>query len=129
MTEERVRNLEIKFRTKSGAFRDFLTSAEMLDLGGGATLSRTGRKRRRIARELHDDTAQNLFGISWNLAKLRQRSSSWTSEHDAGLVSAVQWYVEGFVKRSDIQVELFIEDIGRWIRSSRPRFFASCKRH
>ena len=169
LADGRVRNFEMKFRMKSGALRDFLTSAEMLDLGGGEPyvlltanditerkkleddlMRLTGRlfhvqdeERRRIARELHDETAQNLFGISLNLAKLRH-SPNWTSEQgqvledckalvevslrgirtlsyllhpplldDAGLVSAVQWYVEGFVKRSEIQVELFIEDIGR----------------
>ena len=168
-TQRRVRNFEMKFRTKSGALRDFLSSAELLDLGGeqcvlvaasditerktleNELMRLTGRvihvqdeERRRIARELHDETAQNLFGISMNLAKLRQRNAAWHSEQvqiledcialvagsiqgirtlsyllhpplldEAGLVSAVQWYVEGFVKRSDIQVELFVQDIGR----------------
>lgn len=168
-TERRVRNFEMKFRTRSGALRDFLSSAELLDLGGeqcvlvaasditerktleNDLMRLTGRvihvqdeERRRIARELHDETAQNLFGISMNLAKLRQRSSTWYPEQipiledcitlvadsiqgirtlsyllhpplldEAGLVSAMQWYVEGFVKRSDIQVELFVQDIGR----------------
>jgi signal transduction histidine kinase len=101
-------------------------------------------ERRRIARELHDETAQNLFGISMNLAKLRQHSEGLDRQQiqivedsktltdlsmrgvrtlsyllhpplldQAGLVAAVQWYVEGFVKRSDIPVELFVDDIGR----------------
>ena len=33
-------------------------------------LNSQDQERRRIARELHDGTAQNLFGISINLAKL-----------------------------------------------------------
>ncbi|HEY3037410.1 MAG TPA: PAS domain S-box protein [Pyrinomonadaceae bacterium] len=164
-----LRNFETKFRTKSGAFRIFLSSAELLNLGGErcllvASSDITDRKkleddlmrltsrlfnlqdeeRRRIARELHDDTAQNLFAISINLAKLHQRGSNWGPEElriieecetlgnhamreirtlsyllhpplldQAGLVSALQWYVEGFIKRSDIYVDLFLQDIGR----------------
>src|SRR6266850_216297 len=91
-------------------------------------------ERRRIARELHDGTAQNLFGISVNLAKLNQLSRGKTETKqlieeceslgnktlqeirtlsyllhpplldEAGLVSALQWYVQGFSKRSGIYV-------------------------
>jgi PAS domain S-box-containing protein len=101
------------------------------------------QERRRIARELHDGTAQNLFAISINLQKMNQLEFS---NHEAeqltdecqslceqslkeirtlsyllhpplldqtGLVSALQWYVEGFSKRSGIFVDLFAEPIGR----------------
>ena len=101
------------------------------------------QERRRIARELHDGTAQNLFAISINLQRLIQldaaneevkqlvaecqslgdqslreiRTLSYLLHppllDQAGLVSALQWYVEGFTKRSGIFVDLFAEPIGR----------------
>lgn len=101
------------------------------------------QERRRIARELHDGTAQNLFAISMNLQKMSRLNSSndeleqLIAECQAldeqslqevrtlsyllhpplldqtGLVSALQWYVEGFSKRSGIYVDLFAAPIGR----------------
>lgn len=101
------------------------------------------QERRRIARELHDGTAQNLFAISINLQRLYQLNSENEETQrliteclsldeqslkeirtlsyllhpplldQAGLVSALQWYVEGFTKRSGIFVEVFAEPIGR----------------
>jgi len=101
-------------------------------------------ERRRIARELHDGTAQNLFAISVNLAKLGQLPTDESLEarqlidecqslcdqslqeirtlsyvlhppllDQAGLVSALQWYVEGFRKRSGIYVDVLTTPIGR----------------
>lgn len=100
-------------------------------------------ERRRIARDLHDGTAQNLFGISINLANLQEKFGVDSHEvrvlndcqvladetlreirtlsyllhppllDQAGLVSALQWYVEGFTKRSGIQVNIVAQPIGR----------------
>lgn len=102
-------------------------------------------ERRRIARELHDVTAQNLFAVNVNLARLQQRASALPDDlhhildecsllgqqalqeirtlsyvlhppllDQAGLVSAVEWLVEGFIKRSGIHVALtIIGEIGR----------------
>jgi PAS domain S-box-containing protein len=101
------------------------------------------QERRRIARELHDGTAQNLFGISINLARLNQLSQDQPEAKrlidecetlgneslqeirtlsyllhpplldEAGLVSALQWYVQGFSKRSGIYVDVFAPAMDR----------------
>jgi PAS domain S-box-containing protein len=98
-------------------------------------------ERRRLARELHDNTAQTLSALALNLALLKQyagfaeRSEASraleeslalteqasneirTFSHllhpplldDIGLSEALRWYVDGFARRSGIQVELEIE--------------------
>jgi PAS domain S-box-containing protein len=164
-----VRNFELKFRTKNGAFRTLLSSAELLELAGEqcilvASSDITERKtleqelmnltaqlfrlqdeeRRKIARELHDGTAQNLFAISVNLAKVGQLDNTQKEEmqqliaecvslgdeslqeirtlsyllhppllEQVGLVGALQWYVEGFSKRSGIYVDVIAEPMER----------------
>lgn len=101
-------------------------------------------ERRKIARELHDGTAQNLFAISVNLAKVGQLDPTQKEEmqnliaecislgdeslqeirtlsyllhppllEQVGLVGALQWYVEGFSKRSGIYVDVFAEPMER----------------
>ena len=101
-------------------------------------------ERRRIALELHDGTAQNLFAISVNLQKLGHMNRANGDEakeligesqslvdqslreirtlsyllhppllDQAGLVSALQWYVEGFSKRSGIFIDLYTQPVGR----------------
>src|SRR5262249_4234378 len=99
--------------------------------------------RRRIARELHDVTAQNLFAATIGLARaerglqpaeLREtlaecqtlceqslkeiRTLSYLLHppmlDQAGLVPALEWYIEGFTRRSGIEVSLVAaEEIGR----------------
>jgi two-component system NarL family sensor kinase len=164
-----VRNFELNFRTKNGAFRTLLSSAELLELAGEqcilvASSDITERKtleqelmnltaqlfrlqdeeRRKIARELHDGTAQNLFAISVNLAKVGQLDNTQKEEmqqliaecvslgdeslqeirtlsyllhppllEQVGLVGALQWYVEGFSKRSGIYVDMIAEPMER----------------
>lgn len=102
-------------------------------------------ERRRIARELHDQTAQSLLAIKWNLDDLLRSRRALDDEardvlteslemtqqlveevrtasyllhppllDEAGLQSALSWYVDGFVKRSGIDVELVVApDMGR----------------
>lgn len=102
-------------------------------------------ERRRIARELHDGTAQNLFAISMDIDLLRKKFSNGNSEcnglldetrslcdqslqeirtlsyllhppllDQAGLVSALRWYVDGFAKRTGIEVHFVaLDNIGR----------------
>jgi signal transduction histidine kinase len=104
-------------------------------------------ERRRIARELHDSVGQTLAALSMNLTaiesdikRLNQTTKTLadssalvqemnkevrTISHllhpplldEAGLVSALRWYTDGFSQRSQIAVELEIaEDFGRLSR-------------
>jgi PAS domain S-box-containing protein len=107
-----------------------LLSSRLLDLQDS--------ERRRIARELHDGTAQNLFALNIALSRMLQQESTRESRDalqeclglceqsreeirtlsyvlhppmldEAGLVSALKWYVEGFSARSGIKVDLTAE--------------------
>jgi len=97
-------------------------------------------ERRRIARDLHDVTAQNIFAMTMNLARLRRllpdlsgRAEELLAETTAlgeeslqeirtvsyvlhpptvrgeGLVPALRAYIQGFVRRTDIDVSLNAE--------------------
>ena len=94
-------------------------------------------ERRRIARELHDGLAQYLAGAMMQMECLKYANSPKFNEHltdarqlieralletrtvshllhpplldEMGLESALSWYVEGFAKRSGINVEIKIE--------------------
>jgi len=101
-------------------------------------------ERRRIARELHDSVGQMLAALSMNLAAVRDdverliksavaltdsetlvqdmSTEVRTISHllhpplldEAGLSSALRWYVEGFAQRSHISVNLDLpSDFGR----------------
>lgn len=116
--EEALRQSEAELR---------LLSSRLMDLQDS--------ERRRIARELHDGTAQNLFALNIGLSRLLQQTATESSRNtleeclslcaqsreeirtlshvlhppmldEAGLVSALKWYVEGFSDRSGINVEL-----------------------
>lgn len=101
-------------------------------------------ERRRIALALHDDTGQELSVLNINLSVLKKRFDEGSVESyeigkcqihldkvlkelrtlsyllhppmldDAGLISALRWFVDGFSRRSDIPVSLKLdESIGR----------------
>jgi signal transduction histidine kinase len=101
-------------------------------------------ERRRFARELHDSVGQTLVGLAMNLSSVRAdierlaktvdalgESEALVQEmskevrtisyllhppllDEAGLTSALRWYLEGFTQRSKIQVESdFPDDFGR----------------
>jgi signal transduction histidine kinase len=111
-------------------------------------------ERRRIARELHDSVGQMLAALNMNLSAVRadverlaktanaltdsenlvQQMSTEvrTISHllhpplldEAGLSSALRWYVDGFVLRSKIKVALDLpEDFGRLPRESETAIF------
>lgn len=99
-------------------------------------------ERRRLARDLHDSTGQTLVSLLMHLAQVEKGSLNARSRaalaasraladqcarevrtlayllhppllDEAGLPSAVRWYAEGFTKRSGIQAETELEDVGR----------------
>ena len=111
-------------------------------------------ERRRIARELHDSVGQTLAALAMNLSAVRldfermtqtvhtltdtenlvrdMSSEVRTISHllhpplldEAGLQSALRWYVDGFAGRSRIQVALDLpEDFGRLPRESETAIF------
>lgn len=156
-----VRNVELICPTKNGGTRLLLCAGELIDLGGEkcivvastditerkeaeqqlaeltARLLRTqDEERRRIARELHDVTAQSIGLIMLNLAQVQSAASSLDGRSkerlseslafgeqalkdirtlsyvlhpplldQAGLITALKWYVKGFNERSDVKVE------------------------
>ena len=112
----------------------------------GRLLRLQDEERRRMARELHDSTAQTLSALSLNLALVKQRAGSFFDAKasksfeealhladqasreirtfsyllhppmldEAGLPYALRWYVDGFVDRTKIQVDLEAsQDLGR----------------
>jgi signal transduction histidine kinase len=111
-------------------------------------------ERRRIARELHDSVGQTLAALSMNLAAVRADVDRLTATaanltdseglvqemskevrtishllhppllDEAGLASAVRWYVDGFSQRSKIKVDLDLpDDFGRLPRESETAIF------
>ena len=142
--EKRVRERTTDLDTANKSLREL--SARLLQLQDD--------ERRRIARELHDSVGQMLVALTMNLSAVRldverltkiahaltdsenlvQEMSSEvrTISHllhpplldEAGLLSALRWYVEGFVRRSTIEVDLDLPDnFGRLPRESETAIF------
>jgi PAS domain S-box-containing protein len=114
---------------------------EELQLLSARLLNFQDEELRKLAAELHEVIAQNLFAVTLNLKRLRQfesdsrepshfealltecetlcerslreiRSSSYSlyppALHELGVIPTLRWYIEGFAKRSGIQVQLSI---------------------
>jgi signal transduction histidine kinase len=123
------------------------TANESLRQLTGSLMQLQDDERRRIARELHDSVGQILAALSMNLTtvgtdveRLRQTAKTIADSaalvqemnqevrtisyllhppllDEAGLVSALRWYIDGFSQRSKIDVDLEVdEDFGRLSR-------------
>ena len=133
--EVKVQQRTLELDTANQSLRDL--SARLMQLQDD--------ERRRIARELHDSVGQLLAGLSMNLANVRgdieqlsRTAKSLTDSEalvqemsqevrtishllhpplldEAGLVSAIHCYVDGFAQRSKIEVALDLpEDFPRF---------------
>jgi signal transduction histidine kinase len=142
--EERVRERTAELDSANHSLREL--TARLLQLQDD--------ERRRFARELHDSVGQTLAALAMNLAtaeadieKLlntaRTLSDSTTMVQDmskeirtishllhpplldeAGLSSALRWYIQGFVQRSGIEVDLSLaDDFGRLPRDLETTIF------
>jgi signal transduction histidine kinase len=129
--DERVKQRTAELDTANHGLREL--SARLLQLQDD--------ERRRFARELHDSVGQMLAALTMNLSadieRLTKTASSLTNSEtlvqemskevrtishllhpplldEAGLSSAIRWYIDGFAERSKIKVDLgFPEDFGR----------------
>ena len=106
----------------------------------GRLINLQDEERRRFSRELHDSLGQYLAAAKMNLSMLSRKlpehpalaecielidkciSETRTISHlmhpplleEIGLASAIEWYVEGFSKRSGVQTKLDLpRDLGR----------------
>lgn len=142
--EDRVRARTAELASANSSLRDL--SARLLQS--------QDEERRRLARELHDSIGQLLAGLSMNLASVRgdierlNKTAATLADSDsivqemsqevrtishllhpplldeAGLRSALRWYVEGFAQRSKINVYLDLpEEFGRLPRERETAVF------
>jgi signal transduction histidine kinase len=142
--EERVQKRTAQLDTANQSLREL--TARLLQLQDD--------ERRRIARELHDSVGQLLAGLTMNLsavgadierliktANMVTDSAALVHEinkevrtishllhppllDEAGLASALRWYIDGFAERSKINVDMeFPEDFGRLSRELETAIF------
>ena len=142
--EERVRERTTELNTANQGLRDL----------SGRLLQLQDDERRRIARELHDSVGQMLAALTMNLSAVRtdierlaKTANALTDSEglvqemskevrtishllhpplldEAGLSSAVRWYIDGFAERSKIKVDLeFADDFGRLSRELETAIF------
>jgi signal transduction histidine kinase len=144
---------ELELRVRKRTSQLDLANSNLRDLSA-RLLQMQDEERRRIARELHDSVGQLLVGLSLNMSTVRAEIERLTkaaavlsdSENliqemskevrtishllhpplldEAGLASAIRWYIDGFAQRSHIKVELDCpDDFGRLPRDVETAMF------
>jgi signal transduction histidine kinase len=144
---------ELELRVRERTSQLDLANRNLRDLSA-RLLQMQDEERRRIARELHDSVGQLLVGLSLNMSTVRAEIERLTkaasvlsdSENliqemskevrtishllhpplldEAGLASAIRWYIDGFAQRSHIKVELdWPDDFGRLPRDVETAMF------
>jgi PAS domain S-box-containing protein len=139
-TESLVRNQNGEPQYVIGMVEDITArkrAAEALRQLSGRLLRLQDEERRRIARELHDTTAQSLAALAMNLSVVKDSASDLSPRartclceslelaeqclreirtlsyllhppllDEAGLGSALRWFVDGYTRRTGVQVDL-----------------------
>jgi PAS domain S-box-containing protein len=131
-----------------GAERKLQQSEQSLRRLSGHLLRTQDEERRRLGRELHDSVGQYLAAVKMGLDSLKGTGDEGLDEcirlveqsmaeirtisyllyppmlEELGLRSAIPWYLEGFSKRSGIQIKLHIPtDFARLPRDSELALF------
>jgi PAS domain S-box-containing protein len=140
-TEERVQDLNRELRARVTELDESRRIVELrtLELQKlSAQLMRVqDEERRRVARELHDDLGQQIAGLKMLLGASASKEVSAALDaaggsvrsmsyllhppllDEAGLKSALHWYVEGLAKRSQIDISLKIRPLELFPRFSK----------
>ncbi len=135
------------------AQRKLQESQQQLALLSGRLMSLQDEERRRIARDLHDSTAQSLSALEMNMSVLEslvgdERTRKLAADtraisrqvcqelrnisyllhppllEEEGLVFAIRWFADGFTKRNNIPVALdFSEEFPRLSRDEETALF------
>lgn len=135
--------LSVELKAREQAERTARESEHSLRKLTGRLMQLQDAERRRFSRELHDSLGQYLTGVKMNLEMFvaqgkgellseaiqlldQSIAETRTISHllhpplldEAGLASAARWYVEGFSKRSGIEVKFDLpDDLGRLPKS------------
>jgi PAS domain S-box-containing protein len=129
--EERIQTLNRELRQRVAELDESRRIVELRTLElqklSSQLLQIQDKERRRLARELHDDLGQQLSVLAMTLPSVKGNEENLKMAEaviatvrnisyllhpplldETGLRAALHWYVDGFIKRSNIQISLSI---------------------